>query len=71
MPGYKCHHVYEITFNVVSDEHDASDVTPKMLKKALKQRVRDVFAKGGVGHSACTLSHSIMRRMPVKKGTKK
>lgn len=48
-------HMYDIAFSVDSDQEDASDVTPAMLRAGLLRRIKDVFEDSGEWQEACGL----------------
>jgi hypothetical protein len=47
------HHAYDIAFAVESNDEDAKDVTPAMMKAALLKRIEDVFDNSGEWMEAC------------------
>lgn len=51
----KFNHMYDIAFSVDSNQEDASDVTPAMLRAALLKRIKDVFEDSGWWEEACEL----------------
>ena len=44
----KYSHVFDIAFEVVSNDEDAEDVTPDMLLSALKERIKYIEQHGEV-----------------------
>lgn len=44
----KYNHVYDIAFEVISDNEQADDVTPEMLLSALRKRIEQIESNGEV-----------------------